>query len=222
MAKVLEPVRVVILEDHEMVADALALSIGSTPDLEVVAVVHDLDGAVAAVGRHRPEVLLADLRIGTSEVTTATDELRDASPDTALLVVTGWATERVLDDCLDRGAAGLLCKQQPLDEILAGIRRVAGGEVVVAPALLPALLRRSRGDRGPDRAAPSAREREVLVLLADGRSTEGIAEALGISVNTVRNHVRSLLQKLGVHSRLEAVSEARRRDLLPPSPRTGG
>ncbi|MFP5322591.1 MAG: DNA-binding response regulator, partial [Acidimicrobiia bacterium] len=120
-----------------------------------------------------------------------------------------------LFESLDHGADGFLAKSQGLDELVDAVVRVSLGETVVAPPLVPALVRRTAPRGGRDRAELTPRELEVLRLLADGVGTQEMAGRLAVSPNTIRNHVRSLLGKLGASSRLEAVTVARRMDLIP-------
>lgn len=210
------PVTVVVLEDHEMVASALEAALGQDPRLTVVATTSQLDDALDAVARHRPEVLVTDLRLDGVEVASELPRFTALVPELRILVVTGWATERTLFESLDHGASGFIAKAQPLDELVDAVVRVAAGETVVAPPLLPALVRRSSTAGGHDRAQLTRRELEVLRLLGDGVGTKEMAARLQVSPNTIRNHVRALLAKLGAGTRLEAVTIARRLDLIAP------
>jgi DNA-binding NarL/FixJ family response regulator len=209
-------VRVVVLEDHEMVASALEAVLGQDPRLTVVATTSQLDEALAAVAEHQPEVLVTDLRLDGVEVAGELPRFVELAPGLRILVVTGWATVRTLFESLDHGASGFIAKTQPLDELVDAVVRVAAGETVVAPPLLPALIRRSSTAGGHDRAQLTRRELEVLRLLGDGVGTKEMAARLHVSPNTIRNHVRALLAKLGAGTRLEAVTIARRLDLIAP------
>jgi DNA-binding NarL/FixJ family response regulator len=209
-------VTVVVLEDHEMVASALEAALDHDPRLEVVGTAGQLDAALALVEAHQPDVLLTDLRLDGTEVAAELPRFRQAAPSLRILVVTGWATERTLFDSLDHGADGFLAKSQALDELVDAVVRVALGETVVAPPLLPALVRRTSARGGRDRAELTPRELQVLRLLAQGAGTQEMASQLQVSPNTIRNHVRALLQKLGAGTRLEAVTIARRMDLIAP------
>jgi len=208
-------VRVAVVEDHEMVASALSAALTQDPRLHVVGVASTLDEALALVAEQEPDVLLTDLRLGGVEVADQLPRFVEHVPSLRILVVTGWATERTLFDCLDHGAHGFLAKSQGLDELVDAVVRVSLGETVVAPPLLPALVRRtSPGGRGP--AELTRRELEVLQLLGEGIGTKDMADRLDVSPNTIRNHVRALLTKLGAGTRLEAVTIARRLDLIAP------
>jgi DNA-binding NarL/FixJ family response regulator len=209
-------VRVVVLEDHEMVATALEAALDRDPRLEVAAVATTFDQARRAVADKRPDVLVTDLRIDGVEIADQLEHLRDEVPGLRILVVTGWATERTLFECLDHGAQGFLAKSQGLDELVDGVLRVALGQTVVAPPLLPALVRRTSPGTTRDRTELTPREQEVLALMGAGVGTRDMAARLAVSPNTIRNHVRAVLGKLGASTRLEAVTIARRLDLIAP------
>lgn len=209
-------VTVVVLEDHEMVASALETVLDQDPRLRVVGTTSRVDDAVRVVAERQPTVVVADLRLDGVEIAAQLHRFTDASPDVRILVVTGWATERTLFECLDHGAHGFIGKAQGLDELVDAVVRVAAGETVVAPALVPALVRRTSQRGGRDRTNLTPRELEVLRLLAEGTGTREMATHLDVSPNTIRNHVRAVLGKLGAGSRLEAVTIARRMDLIAP------
>lgn len=209
-------VTVVVLEDHEMVATALEAALEQDARLHVVGTANRVDDALALVGSRVPDVLVTDLRLDGVEVPRRLPEFLAAAPDLRILVVTGWATERTLFESLDHGAHGFLAKAQPLDELVDAVNRVASGETVVAPPLLPALVRRTSHRTGRDPAALTRRELEVLQLLGEGVGTRAMATQLDVSPNTIRNHIRAVLGKLGASSRLEAVTIARRMDLIAP------
>ena len=208
-------VTVVVLEDHEMVATALEAALDDDPRLRVLGRAGDLDRALALVAEQQPDVLVTDLRLDGVEVSDQLPRFREAAPRVRILVVTGWATERTLFESLDHGADGFLAKSQGLDELVDAVVRVSLGETVVAPPLLPSLVRRTAPRNARDRAELTPRELEVLRLLAEGAGTQQMAAHLSVSPNTIRNHVRALLAKLGASSRLEAVTVARRMDLIP-------
>ncbi len=209
-------VTVVVLEDHEMVASARETVLDQDPRLRVVGTTSRIDDAVKVVAERAPTVVVTDLRLDGVEIAAQLHRFTDASPDVRILVVTGWATERTLFECLDNGAHGFIGKAQGLDELVDAVVRVAAGDTVVAPPLLPALVRRTSQRGGRDRTSLTPRELEVLRLLAEGTGTREMATHLAVSPNTIRNHVRAVLGKLGAASRLEAVTIARRMDLIAP------
>jgi DNA-binding NarL/FixJ family response regulator len=212
-----ETVKVVVLEDHQMVAAAFRGALDADRRLEVVGVAADLDDGVALIRSRRPDVAVVDVRLGDVEVTDHLARIVDAHDDLRVLMVTGWPTERALFTALEAGAGGFLSKRQSIDEFIDAVLRVARGETVVAPDLLPAVVARSNRRPGSRRSALTARETEVLHLLSTGMTTADVAEKLHLSVNTVRNHVGSLMVKLNAHNRLEAVNEAIRRGIIAPT-----
>ncbi|HEU5083572.1 MAG TPA: response regulator transcription factor [Acidimicrobiales bacterium] len=209
-------VTVAVLEDHEMVASALEAALEQDSRLHVVGTTPAVAGALDLLRRHEPDVLVTDLRLDGVEIADRFPDLLAVVPGLRILVVTGWATERTLFESLDHGAHGFIAKSQPLDELVDAVTRVAGGETVVAPPLLPALVRRTSQRAGRDPAALTPRELEVLQLLGEGVGTRAMASRLAVSPNTIRNHIRAVLGKLGASTRLEAVTIARRMDLIAP------
>lgn len=209
---------VALLEDQQVLAGAIQRSLTSLSDLRFVGTATSLQEGVDLVERSRPDVLVSDFRLADGDVPARLPEIIERSPGTRVLVFTGWPDESSFLEAMAAGAAGFLDKAAPFDDFIDAIRRVAAGEVVVAPRFLPALTRRATSQK--DATALSRRELEVLQLLSEGKSTAEVAEQLILSVNTVRNHITHLMAKLGVRSRLEAVNVAVRRGLIrfdPPS-----
>ena len=205
----------VLLEDHLMVATALGAVLEAEPDLEFRGTAATIEAAGALVASARPDIIVSDHQLADGEVIDHIPDLLERAPGARLLVVTGLPTEQAFVAAMDAGAAGFVSKAQPVDEFIDAVRRVGAGDTVVAPSLLPSLVRRING--AVDRRALTGRELEILQQLAAGRSTAQIAGVLVLSPNTVRNHVARLSQKLGAHSRLEAVSIGVRRGLIAPT-----
>lgn len=197
-----------------MVAAALGGVIEAQPDLELSAIAGTIDRALVVVQQQQPDVIIADLRLPQGEIVAHIPELRRRSPRSRVLVCTGEANESSLLLALEAGALGYIVKSQPMAEFISAIRRVGRGEIVVAPELAPALMSRLDRSHSKDRATLSRRELQVLELLCGGSGTAAIAEELFLSPNTIRNHIASLMTKLSVHSRLEAVAEATRRGII--------
>jgi DNA-binding NarL/FixJ family response regulator len=208
------PIRLVLVEDHAMVAEAIGLALGRAPDIEVVAQAGTIAGAVADTGKYQPNVVVLDRRLPDGDGIEAIGQLAAAAPGARVLVLTGEATVSVASRVVAAGGAGLLVKSSRLGELETAVREVAGGGVVFAPGLLPGVLARLTGRAGHLGSALTARERETLLLLAEGASTSEISERLGVARNTARNHVQHVLEKLGARSKLEAVAVARREGLL--------
>lgn len=209
---------VALLEDQQVLAGAIQRSLASLSDLRFVGTATSLQDGLDLVERSRPDVLVSDFRLADGDVPARLPDIIERSPGTRVLVFTGWPDEGSFLEAMAAGAAGFLDKAAPFDDFIDAIRRVAAGEIVVAPRFLPALTRRATSQR--DATALSRRELEVLQLLSEGKSTAEVADQLILSVNTVRNHITHLMAKLGVRSRLEAVNVAVRRGLIrfdPPS-----
>jgi len=209
---------VALIEDQQVLVGAIQRSLAALPDLRVVGTAATLEEGIALVASTRPDVLVSDFRLTDGDIPDRLAEVLEQSPATRVLVFTGWPDESSFLEAMAAGAAGFLDKAAPFDDFIDAIRRVAAGEVVVAPRFLPALTRRATSQK--DSQALSRRELEVLQLLSEGKSTAEVAEELILSVNTVRNHITHLMAKLGVRSRLEAVNVAVRRGLIrfdPPS-----
>ncbi|MFP5322718.1 MAG: LuxR C-terminal-related transcriptional regulator [Acidimicrobiia bacterium] len=207
-----EATTIALIEDQQVLAGAIQRSLSALPDLALVGVATSLDEGVGLVEESTPDVLVSDFRLTDGDIPDRLPEILDRSPGTKVLVFTGWPDESSFLEAMGAGATGFLDKAAPFDDFIDAIRRVAAGEVVVAPRFLPALTRRATSPK--DANALSRRELEVLQLLSEGRSTAEVAEELILSVNTVRNHITHLMAKLGVRSRLEAVNVAVRKGLI--------
>jgi DNA-binding NarL/FixJ family response regulator len=206
---------VLIIDDHEVLASSLAMVLDAEEDITAVGVATTLEQAQAMVGTVQPDVLLLDHRMPDGDGVAAIPTLLAERPQTGVVVLTASAADHVLLAAIEAGASGFLSKTRSLDEVTAAVRAAAAGESVISPELLARLL--PRFGRGGPLAVDelTEREREVLGLVAEGLSNAAIAERLVVSVHTVRNHIASLSGKLGAHSKLEALSIAVRRGLLP-------
>ena len=210
------PVRVLLVDDHEVVATSLARVLGEEPDIVVVGIADSVAAARAQVVAGRPDVVLLDHRLPDGDGVAAIASLLDLRPAAQVVVLTASTAEHVLLAALEAGAAGFLSKTRSLAEVTSAVRAAAVGEAVVSPEMLAQLLPRLGRRRAQPRvAALTDREREVLDLIARGLSNAAIAEELVVSVHTVRNHVANLSAKLGAHSKLEALSIAVAAGLLP-------
>ncbi|MFJ7213914.1 response regulator transcription factor [Amycolatopsis sp. NPDC098790] len=206
------PVRVLLVEDHDMVAEALQQALDRADGITVVGRARSRTEAVADTREHEPDVVLLDRRLADGDALGVVGELGETGA--RVLVLTGDATPLVAVQVAKAGGAGLLLKSSQLGVLESAVRDVAAGGVVFDPELLPDIFDRLTG-RTPARGAElTARERETLDLLAEGATTEEIGARLGISRNTTRNHVQRVLEKLGARSKLEAVAVARREGLI--------
>jgi len=204
------PTRVVLVEDHDMVAEAMTLAMERADDIEIVARARSIATALAEVRRCSPDVVLLDRRLPDGDAIDAIGALSEQGA--RVLMLTGEATSTVAARVAEAGGSGLVLKSAGLDELEDAVRRVADGEAVFGAEFLAGVLSRLTGRTRS--ATLTARERQTLGLLADGASTAEVARRLGVAVNTARNHVQRVLEKLGARSKLEAVAIARREGLL--------
>lgn len=214
-----ETTTIVVIEDQQVLSGAMRAALDKSDDLRVVGTAASLADGVAQTERHQPTVVVSDFRLGDGDIPDRLPDLLRVSPGSHVLVFTGWADESSLVRAMSAGARGFVEKTTPFEDLLHAIRRVAVGEVVVSPRLLPVLTRRAAGG---DEESLSRRELDVLEGLAAGHSTAEMAESLHLSVNTVRNHLARLFDKLGVHSRLDALRVGVERGLIrfdPPADR---
>jgi DNA-binding NarL/FixJ family response regulator len=201
--------RVLIVDDERLFAELLRVALRSADGIEVIDVVHDVQTAVRRMTEARPDVVLADYHLPDGTGSDIARTVRATLPDTSVLILTGDPSVSVLSDVARSGAVGHLTKDRPFDEVVEGVRAAALGEILFAPSELQRLLL-ERESRPRPLEPLTARELEVLQLLAEGASTTQASEQLGISSATLRAHVQAILRKLGAHSRLEAVAEAAR------------
>jgi DNA-binding NarL/FixJ family response regulator len=200
-----DDVRVIVVDDHDLVVYALTRLLSGEDGIDVVASTGNADEVLGLVDTHDVDVVVLDRRLeGGVDAIDLIPRLHATAPDLKVLVLSGTSDEHAIARAVTAGCHGYLAKDEPSSEIVRAVRAVAAGEHVFAPAVIAGVLRNRSAD--PSQGL-SPREVEVLQLLARGRSTNEIAEALFVSVNTVRNHVNNVMRKLDVHSRLEAVSE---------------
>jgi DNA-binding NarL/FixJ family response regulator len=205
-----------ICDDHRTLTDALSIVVERDPALRLVApAVHDADRAVELCREHRPNVVLMDVefKVGISGIE-ATRRIKRESPTTKVVIMTAHDDERLLVEAVEAGASGFLGKDEPADEVLAAAKAAADGEVLIDPGMLARILHQVTKEREELRevrarfATLSEREWEILRHVAQGERNDEIAATLFISPQTVQTHVRNVLGKLEVHSKLEAVALA--------------
>jgi DNA-binding NarL/FixJ family response regulator len=214
------PVTIVIVEDHTVIAQGLAALLGGTPGFRVLGVYATATDALHDVGRLAPAVALVDFHLPDLDGPDATSRLREASPATQVVILTGSARREDMLRALEAGASGYLLKTEPAEKVISVLRGAARGEFLVAPETVAELLR-EKAHRVKEQAVVerirtriTPREREILDLMAKGMDNKSIAHQLGVSVNTVRMHVQNLLGKLDARSKLEAVARAAELGLL--------
>ncbi|AXB43474.1 DNA-binding response regulator [Amycolatopsis albispora] len=207
------PLRVVLVEDHSMVAEALEIAFADVPDIDLVASAQSVESGLALTRAHRPDVVVLDRRLPDGDGIDALPRFREQSPHSQVLVLTGEATTNMAARVVAAGGAGLLVKTGLFTDLVAALRRVAAGSSAFEPGLLAGVLDRlASRERGEPML--TARERQVLALIAEGAATDRIAAELNLARNTVRNHIQRILGKLNAHSKLEAVAFARRNGLI--------
>ncbi len=207
------PLRVLVVDDERLFAELMRVALGSAPDIEVVGVVHDVASVLAQTPALCPAVVLADYHLPDGTGADVARALRRTAPDVAVLILTGDPSNTTLAEVARSGAVGHLTKERGLDEVVQAVRAAAAGEILFAPGDLQRLLVADRSERQLEEPL-TARELEVLRVLAGGLGTSAGADLLGISTATLRAHVQAILRKLGAHSRLEAVAEAARLGLI--------
>ena len=208
-------VRVLVVDDHEVLASALAQALDAEPDIVTVGVAVSLERAEALIATTAPDVLLLDHRLPDGDGVAAIGRLRALRPSMAVIVLTASSAEHVLVEAIEAGVSGFLSKTRSLAEVTSAVRAAAAGEAVISPEMLARLLPRLNRTGQAGRETLTEREREVLGLLSEGLTNAAIADRLVVSVHTVRNHVANLSAKLGARSKLEALSIAVREGLLP-------
>ena len=209
------PVRVLIVEDHEVLATSLAMVLDAEPDLHTVGRVGTLAEARRAVATTAPDVVILDHNLPDGEGVSTIEDLRALHEGAAFVVLTASTSDAVLVAAVQAGASGFVSKTRGVAEVTTAVRAAAAGEAVISPEMLMRLLPRFREGATEPSVKLTEREQEVLTLLAEGLSNAAIGERLFVSVHTVRNHVANLSAKLGAHSKLEALSIAVRDGLLP-------
>ena len=216
------PTTLLICDDHKILTDALAMVVERDGSLRMIAApVHVPEEAIELCREHQPDVVLMDIMFkGHMDGIKATRMIKEVSPATKVVIMTAHDDDRLLVEAVEAGASGFLGKEEAASEVLSAAKAAAEGEVLIDPATLTRLLHQVSLEREARRDAEALlgelteREREVLQLLAEGMRNEGIAHKLFISPQTVQTHVRNLLGKLGVHSKLEAVAFAVKHGLI--------
>jgi DNA-binding NarL/FixJ family response regulator len=213
----LKPIRILIADDHTIVRDGLVNLLEADGLCQVVAQAGDGIEAVELATRHRPQVAVVDLSMPRLNGLEVVRRITDQCPDTACLVLTHHAEEEYVLPLVQAGARGYLVKDTPADELRRAVSMLAGGQAWFGPHAARAL---AASQQNPDRrtgdpyGALTPREREVLHLVCDGKSTKEVARQLDISVKTAENHRSRILDKLDLANTAELVRWAARRGLL--------
>ena len=219
-----EVIRVLIADDQALFRRGLYVVLGTEENIEVVAEAEDGEQAITKAEEMAPDVVLMDVRMPRVNGIEAASRIRETLPSTKILMLTVSDEEDDLYEAIKAGANGYLLKEISVEEVASAIRAVVQGQSLISPSMASKLLNefnslaRQAADRREQLPAPvlTARELEVLKLVARGMSNRDVADQLYISENTVKNHVRNILEKLHLHSRMEAVMYAVRKRLLDP------
>lgn len=204
-----DPIKLVLVDDHSLVRQGLADLLSRGAGMEVLATTGRADEAYALLQQHRPDLLILDLRMAPTDGITLLKQLREQGSETPVLVLTMSEAAEDLAAALRLGVRGYLLKDMEPADVIESIRRAARGELVVAPSIAGKLATILQSGEEPGSAASlvkqlTGRERQILGYVSSGMSNKAIAIKLGISHDTVKLHVRHILAKLGLSSRVEA------------------
>ena len=207
-------VRVLIVDDHRMFAESLERILSDKPALSVIGIATSGEEALKRFDDGAPDVVLMDYELPDTDGVELTTRLFQKAPDVKVIMLTGMGDDDLLMRAIEAGCCGFITKDKAAEEVALAIPAAYNDEALFSPAMLARVVARMRK---PDRRVGwdiSPREQEVLDMLAQGLATPEIAASLFVSVHTVRTHVQAVLEKLGAHSKLEAVTIAAREGLV--------
>jgi len=214
-----EPIRVVVVDDQELFRRGLAMLLGTEEGIAVVGQASDGDEGAAVAANAAPDVVLLDVRMPRRSGIEACQSIKEAVPAAKIVMLTVSDEEADLYEAVKSGASGYLLKDASIEEVAQAVRVVADGQSLISPSMAVKLIDEFKQLSRPERGAVPGlrltdRELEVLRLVANGLNNRDVAAQLFISPNTVKNHVRNILEKLQLHSRMEAVMYAVREKLF--------
>lgn len=204
------PIRVFLLDDHEVVRRGITDLLDAEPDISVIGDADSVEHALVRAPALRPDVAVLDVRLPDGDGITVCRELRSRMPELACLMLTSFDDEDALLDAIMAGASGYVLKQIRGSDLVSAVRTVASGQSMLDPATTARLMRSLRADPAetpalsPELASLSPRERDILALIGDGLTNREIGKKLYLSEKTVKNHISRLLAKLGVERRIQA------------------
>jgi DNA-binding NarL/FixJ family response regulator len=204
-------IRVVIVDDHRVLAELLTAALSTSSEVAVVESVGTAADAIARVGAVQPDVVILDYDLPDADGVSAVSSIKAACSTCRVLMLTSYTDPVILSEALDAGCDGFITKRNGASEILSAVMAVASNETPVSADMVRSLVRRDDGGVGSDL---TERELDVLRIASLGQSNKEIAAELYLSVNTVRNHMQHVLNKLGAHSKLEATAIAVRAGIL--------
>jgi DNA-binding NarL/FixJ family response regulator len=210
-------IRVAIVDDHEIVREGLRTILQTEPDFDVVAQTGSADDIVDLTERAQPDVVLLDARLPGLSGPEACRLLAESHPEAAVVIISNYSDDELVDQCIEAGAKGYLVKDIERFSLKEGIRAVYRGEGAVSPVVAARVFGRLRvAPASPPSSGPrlSRSQREILTLIAEGFSNREIASRVYLSENTVKSHVQEIFRKLEVHNRVEAALRATREGWL--------
>ncbi len=204
-------IRIAIIDDHEMVREGLRAILQTEPDFEIVAESESAEGIVELVDQTKPDVVLLDARLPGVSGPEACRLLVASHPETAVLIVSTYSDDELVNQCIQAGAKGYLIKDIERFSLKESIRAVHRGEAALSPAVAAQVLARLRHTVTTDTSTEpqlSKSQREILRLISQGYSNREIASKIHLSENTVKSHTQEIFRKLQVHNRVEAAIRA--------------
>lgn len=207
-------IRALVVDDHPVVRAGLVALLDAAPDIRVVGTASSGEDAIGLAAELLPDVVLMDLRMSGIDGDEATASILATGQQTRVIILTTYENDDAILRAISAGASGYLLKAAPEEELLAGVRAVAAGEVALAPSVSRLLVQRAAAPAPPPAPALSPRELEVLALVADGLSNRAIGQRLFVGEATVKTHLLHAFSKLGVDDRTRAVTRAMELGLL--------
>lgn len=209
-----DPVGVLLVDDHRMFAESLGRLLSAEPDLTLLGVATTGADGVDLTTSLKPQVVLMDYQLPDGDGVSMAATIKRQHPQVMVVMLTGLAEDAVLLAAIEAGCSGFLTKDRAAVDVVSAVRAAAAGEALISPAMLAALLPKLHRSERTASGDLTNREREILTLMAEGRSNPYIARELHLSVNTVRNYVQAILTKLNAHSKLEAVANGVRAGIV--------